>query len=209
MLVNGVELKEQDDMVCLAARRNDGHFEPETFEYLQSLNPKGTFVDIGAYTGIYGIWAAKRGYSVQFFEPHPVIYERMVYNMFDNNVTGNCYNVALSDRLEKRQFFMNPSPTMTSAGSLIESRGKGYAFDVSSYPYSYYATGDESTIKIDVEGAELSVLKGMVSVLELEKPALVIEVLDRNQENEVVAFLKPYGYNSLGKFDGRNIILSV
>ena len=209
MLVNGVDLYDKDDMVVRSALRNNGEFEPQTFKYLESLSPKGTFVDIGAYTGIYGIWAAKSGYSVQFFEPHPVIYERMVYNMFDNNVTGNCYNIALSDKIEKRQFFMNLTLTMTSAGSLIEGRGKGYAFDVSSYPYSYYATGDESVIKIDVEGAELSVLKGMVSVLELEKPVLVIEVLDRNQENEVLAFLKPYGYNSLGKFDGRNIILSV
>ena len=207
MLINGVELKEQDDMVVRSALRNNKEFEPQTFEYLQSLKPQGTFVDIGAYTGIYGIWAAKRGYNVQFFEPHPVIYERMVYNMFDNNVTGKCYNVALANKATTEHFYINPTTTMTSAGSLVEGRGKTKSFDVRVRLYDEYAIGNESVVKIDVEGAELDVLKGMVNVLDMEKPLLVIEVLNRTQENEVVSYLNSYNYDVVGMFDERNIIL--
>lgn len=207
MLVNGVYLEDKDDMVVRSALRNMGEFERETFEYLLDLKPQGTFVDIGAYTGIYGIWAAKRGYNVQFFEPNPIIYERMLSNMFRNQVVGNCYNIALSDKLEKRTFFMNPNTIMTSAGSLVAGRGKTTQIDVRAEPYNLYAMGNESVVKIDVEGAELNVLKGMTSVLSLEKPVLVIEVLSREQENEVVAFLKQYEYSVEGTFDERNLIL--
>lgn len=208
MLVNGVGLKEGDDMVVLVYGRN-GSFEPETFAFLETLEPKGVFSDIGAYTGLYGIWAAKRGYNVQMFEPNPPVYERMLYNMFDNNVIGNCYNVALSDNSTHLDFYTNPKTPLSSAGSLIVDDKKTQRYEVSVYPYNYFATGDESVIKIDVEGGELNVLKGMDSTLMFEKPVLIIEVLDREKENEVVAFLKPYGYNSLGLFDERNLILSV
>ena len=206
--VNGVDLLDRGDMVVLSYTRN-GSFEPETFAFLETLKPKGTFSDIGAYTGLYGIWAAKRGYKVQMFEPNPPVYERMLYNMFDNNVIGNCYNVALSDTDTHLSFYTNPKTPLSSAGSLIADRKKTQQYDVSVYPYNYFATGNESVIKIDVEGGELNVLKGMDSTLMFEKPVLIIEVLDREKENEVVAFLKPYGYNSLGLFDERNLILSV
>jgi len=206
MLVNDVKLIEEDDMVCLSARRNNGEFEPETFAFLSTIEPKGTFVDIGAYTGIYGIWAAKRGYNVQMFEPHPVTYERMLNNMSSNGVVCNCHNAALSDSSDSRKFFMNQSLKMTSAGSLVEGRGKTSKFEVRTYPYNQFVLGNESVIKIDVEGAELSVLKGMRSVLELEKPVFIIEVLDRTQENEVVAYLKPFGYSLHSKLDERNAV---
>lgn len=45
-------------------------------------------------------------------------------------------------------------------------------------------------IKIDVQGFELEVLKGAVKTIENHKPVLLIESIS----DEVVAFLKPFGY---------------
>jgi FkbM family methyltransferase len=50
-----------------------------------------------------------------------------------------------------------------------------------------------SVVKVDVEGAELSVLKGGRELLAAERPALLLELLDATRD-EVVGWLSDLGY---------------
>ncbi len=51
-----------------------------------------------------------------------------------------------------------------------------------------------ASIKIDVEGAELSVLQGATTILSERKPIILCEILDVGSLNQIENFLRPYGY---------------
>ena len=55
--------------------------------------------------------------------------------------------------------------------------------------------GQPDLIKIDVEGAELDVLKGAERCLERQRPLLFIE---RGSRPEISAFLEGFGYKARG-----------
>jgi|GEM_PF-2784515 len=59
--------------------------------------------------------------------------------------------------------------------------------------------------KIDVEGNELSVLKGMISILERDKPVLIVE----DNSREVGKFLEEFGYTSRIIDGSPNIIFEI
>ena len=55
-------------------------------------------------------------------------------------------------------------------------------------------------IKIDVEGAELSVLKGSVEALRY-KPIIIFESHNTRQLNKIRAYLRQYDYNEYAKLN--------
>ena len=54
--------------------------------------------------------------------------------------------------------------------------------------------GVPSLMKIDVEGHELSVLRGAEKTIKKHKPAILIEIHDFTDDHEVHVFLKSLGY---------------
>jgi FkbM family methyltransferase len=57
-------------------------------------------------------------------------------------------------------------------------------------------------IKIDVEGAELSVLQGATNILKLSKSKLIIESLEPSTTESIIKYLEPFSYkhtNTLSK----------
>lgn len=75
-LVNGIKLITKDDVI--AKKYSNKSFESETFDIWENYSKKeGTVIDIGAYTGIYSLVAAKMGASVISFEPNKRIYNRL------------------------------------------------------------------------------------------------------------------------------------
>jgi hypothetical protein len=58
------------------------------------------------------------------------------------------------------------------------------------------AAGEErvALVKIDVEGRELDVLRGMSGLMKESHPKIIVEVIGAAQIEVVRAFLKNYGY---------------
>jgi len=65
--------------------------------------------------------------------------------------------------------------------------------------------GKVDVIKIDVEGAEIEVLKGAKNLLESDKPILIIEVLNDINLLRVKNMLKRYGYKIM-HIENRNFL---
>jgi len=219
-IVNGIELEDVRDvtnpdrvldMVILASE--DGKFEPETFEYIDTVKPK-TFVDVGSYNGIYSIYCAKNfGSSCLAFEPNFRNWNLTLNNVIHNRVFNNIQvqGCALSNRNNKRQFFTNPSTQFTSAGSLVSDKKKPQIeeVDASTFDSVYYPNKPIDLIKIDVEGHEFEVLQGMVLTLSKHHPKLIIECNDSEHLDLVVSFLKEFKYDILKCTDKRNYIFEV
>ena len=169
-------------------------YEPRTTEYLrQRLQPGSVFADIGANHGYFTILAAglvgDRG-RVFAFEPNPPVYERLMthvrLNRFDPRVV--LLEQALWDSAGKQTFFVSqwsenngistltPDATVIADGGL--SRDRTISVRTETFDRWLAASGVERVhlVKIDAEGAEAHVVRGMSGALHARRiDAIVCE----------------------------------
>lgn len=199
-----VDLIEADDMVVLAQRR-DGEFEPVALqEWSRLCVVGGVAVDIGAYSGVYAIAAAKAGCHVLAFEPLPTAYARLQENAVRNGVSFSAHQIACADVPGTLPFWFNGHMQMTSAGSLNFRRNASIKVEARTLD-SFNLMG-VTAIKIDAEGAELRVLQGARETLERCRPALIIEVLEGGARASAILFAVELGYKCRA-LDDRNWLL--
>lgn len=150
----------------------------------------GTFVDVGANIGQtlldYLYSGSRPGYWG--FEPNPeciaILQEVIARN---NLVDCSVLNVGLSDDERNTQLYVSPTfPTDTRATLSPDVRpSRAYrATQVQVVPFDRLrdrlGIAEIGLIKIDVEGAELSVLRGMRKTLAVDRPPVLCEVLLRD-----------------------------
>lgn len=202
MNVHSVELIEQDDMVCLAMRR-EGDFEPDSVKaWIEQAKKGGVMIDVGAYTGLYSILAAKiTNDEVVAFEPNKKCYDRMWANIHNAGMVISGYPYAVG--AEEGMVSMDNTegrPRLTSAGKVKEGG------DIPMVKLDDLSPVDPVTaIKIDVEGYELDVLVGASAILERCAPMVIAEALDSNAEKALIDYMAGYGYE-YRKADKRNLI---
>ena len=90
------------------------YFEHQEFQLIRSLFKSGdTFLDIGSNSGYYTLLASKlagKEGKVLAFEPNPLAYNRMQFNLGINNHLPNIstFNFGLADREGQFQLLVNP-----------------------------------------------------------------------------------------------------
>jgi FkbM family methyltransferase len=139
-----------------------GYPDDRVADFVAGLRPGDCFVDVGANQGAFSILAASRtGPSglVIAFEPQLELAGRIQRNAKLNNVDVVCLPIALSeDRGFLRLALRNPnhsgSATISSQGELVSS---------GPFPNELLADIGERKVfvKIDCEGYEVGVLKGL------------------------------------------------
>ena len=197
-----------------------GVSEPETAEFIRRvLRPGEVFVDIGAHLGEYAILASmlvKPAGCVHAFEPRPDFFQSLETNLRLNK----CENVwacaeAVCKETGVADFELDPEPSK-SALQFKNTEARGHeVIQVRTITLDYYFShGDmarPNLIKIDVEGAELSVLQGARSLLAKppsEAPLIIFEYEPRNTRRfgypaeEIIRFLRGYGYSVYDSRDG-------
>jgi FkbM family methyltransferase len=188
-------------------------FEEPTGAILQGWwDGTSHFFDIGSNYGFFSLWAASlhRGLEIHAFEPNPKTFERLdkfaQANGFDN-ITRN--SIALSDCDTSFAFCLEecntgsshhvPGPGVEEDKNVIRVRATTfdqYAADLKLQPLS-------SVAKIDVEGMELHVLRGMAQALDRKIfRGLCLELLEEHLAREgtsvaeVESFLRQHGYRA-------------
>lgn len=137
-------------------------------------DPRGTLLDIGAHVGHYTLRAAKRGYRVVAVEANPDTAGRLLANVVLNNMDNGVRII--------------PHPawdvyeSMGWDGMGVERNGSGrVAPDPGGRLWPVIlddVLGTEARIdavKIDTEGAELHVLRGLRATLKRCRPPMFIE----------------------------------
>ncbi len=159
-------------------------YEPYTYRAIAAASGS-VFIDIGAYTGVYSLLAARRFKNVVAFEPNPRTADILQTNI-DLNGTGNIdlRRVAIGEKdghtvLHEGIF----SSTYTTNGNSLLAKPEGLQIDVEEAKLDSLMSGYESVelIKVDVEGAEVAVLKGMQNLLPRVR-TLILEVDAANTE---------------------------
>jgi FkbM family methyltransferase len=192
-----------------------GVWQPEVWHALEpSLHEGSVFLDVGAHIGYFTMKAAPKvgaAGHVLAFEPNPetlkLLYDNVAANG-DNNVTVE--PIACTDKEETLTFYA--APVQNSGMSSLSKRNA--EVEGAAPPKSYIVQGRPidavvrqlnlarvDAIKIDVEGAEVVVLRGAVETLKRFHPRLVIEEIPeelasfQTSMEDLSSLLHNAGYN--------------
>lgn len=176
-------------------------FESE-LRHLHEFVPEDRIaIDVGTWWGPWSWWLARRVPRVEAFEPNLSIFESLRHALPPNVVL---HNLALSDRCGESVLW-SPDRNLGTEGrsTLRETGHPGWVHqEVATAPLDQFGFSDVGFVKIDVEGHELAVLRGAVSLLTTERPNVMVEVEQAHQSPEhmddVFAFMADIGYQ--GRF---------
>jgi FkbM family methyltransferase len=158
----------------------DDSYEPELRTLLRELRG-GTVVDVGANVGFIAIRAAKTAERVIAIEPHPERFRYLKENVHVNGLRNitlvNCAVGADEGELT----LYDVDPTLGPRPLDVSARaGRGSRFQVRMRTLDSLlddlGVSGVDLVKIDVEGYECEVVRGMPKLL-IRRPRLVIEVL--------------------------------
>ena len=165
-----LDRSELHDFQMLKVLESGGNYEAEVSSYLEKiLKPGDTFVDIGANNGYYSILAANivgSNGKIVSIEPNPNAFQRLLRNIKINNITNIIsLNIALSDHDGRATLFLNRG-SEDGLASLVKSEQNQALCEVELRRFDHlFAEEEISIVKMDVEGAEIDIIKGMQNYL--------------------------------------------
>ena len=186
-----------------------GHDLAELRFLWRALKPGMTFVDIGAFHGIYSLVAARRlggqGRAIAF-EPSATERRRLKLHLRMNGFRSvRVESFAVGALNTKSEFFAIVDGDTTRGGlrpPASSDRVKQLLIQV--VPLDQYLLNDPvhrvDVIKLDVEGGELDVFRGATRMLAETRPIMICEVLDsatrawRYEAKEIIAALARYDF---------------
>lgn len=178
-------------------------FEPfSIFLFSQLSRNVDNILDIGAFTGIFGLAAARANpsSSVICVEPLPNLAERIEVNAGLNGLDNiSVINSAASNTDGEATLIVYGGSYATSGASLCERKTREKINDkivVNTLSFPSLVSGVNGRIgliKIDVEGAEVMVLESAKAILEKHQPVIVSEVLTNEAVIDQISAL-PSGY---------------
>ncbi len=188
----------KEEIINMTIREDDiiEHFTPKQGDIV---------IDIGANIGRYTIISSKRVGTkgkVVAIEAHPGNFEILNRNIKLNQLTNiiPLNYAAYSKETKIKLYVPDEESGYTIYHTLMERTGKKFV-EVNANTLDYLLQLNEirqeevNWIKIDVEGAELEVLKGATNVLSKSKDiALLIEVHGLNNYRPLVEFLSSYNF---------------
>jgi FkbM family methyltransferase len=168
------------------AIRSDRNFESESLNtVLNRLTPDSVFFDIGAHMGLYTLHAAPRCKAVHCFEPVPGTNAVLSHNVQSNKLFNvKVCNFALSDADGEVEMFEGSADNL-GASSLAASVPAARVHRIKTRSLDSYVSETGAipdVIKMDVEGAEILVLRGARKLLMEHHPAILCEFGEAQQQ---------------------------
>lgn len=189
-------------------------YEKETVNLFKGIIKKGyNVIDVGAHVGYFSLLISTLVDEIGkifSFEPNKTNYLQFKKNIKKNNINNIlALEYALSDKVSVEKFFfhqlnegggsLNNAHEVLQDFTLVKTSSLDELFNS-----QIINTSSVDFIKIDVEGHEEKVLKGMLNIIELYSPMILVEVLNYQSELEVIEFLKKKKYKffiKINKFD--------
>jgi FkbM family methyltransferase len=162
-----------------------GAYEKDVLHLMRDLIEKrkdGVFLDIGANTGQHSLFMSKHSTTVHAVEPYEPVLNRLRAAIERNGITNiKTYPVGFGEKEARLPFERPPDSNLGTGSFLKEFRpGNTPAEELQ------IVVGDEAladagvtqvdVIKVDVEGYEKPVLRGLRRTLEASRPIVVMEL---------------------------------
>ena len=191
-------------------------YEPETSALFFELATRSRVtLDVGAHVGYYALLAghANPNGTVLAFEPHPDAFERLRRHVALNGLANvRCVRVAAGETDGTADFYtvrMAGIPTSSSLSRETMAGTEGlvsFAVEVAAIDGHLRAQNADTVdlVKLDTEGTEPEVLRGMSATIEEHHPDIICEVLPGSAvvERELNEFARTHGYRTYLLTDG-------
>ena len=196
-------------------------WEPEVWDAISSgLSEGAVFFDVGAYIGYDSLRASVRvgpAGRVVAFEPNPTALLVLRANIAASRTSNVIVQpIACTDTPQTLTLF-DSTPSGNGGSSSLSRTNAGpstRSYSVQGRPIDDVAAelGFKrlDVVKVDVEGAELLVVRGAAETLKRFHTKLILEVVPRQLANmgtsleELEAFVRSLGYNSTRPVDYKN-----
>lgn len=190
-----------------------GLTEPDVARAMAAIVLPGEVVyDVGAEVGYFSVMAAtiSRSGPVYAFEPNPAnlaILEQTA--LLNKDLDLRIVPKAVGDTRQSTSFLTFANKPGVANASLLGRLAEVHSDDLGDTitvdmvdldSFSEEAT-EPDVIKIDVEGAEALVLRGMRRLLTMKRPKLIIEIHNESAQHEAMDCLAKLGYriHSIGR----------
>ena len=170
--------------------------EPETISWIDSFKPNSIFYDIGANIGIYSIYAKSMSINTFSFEPYPRNYQKLVENSrLNGDKELNIFQIVLNEKTSIENFFQADLRFGASGGQTMEpvDENGNHFITYEQFKLLNFKLDDfvdifkiplPDHVKIDVDGAENKIIKGMTKSLKSKKlKSLLIEFNKINSDH--------------------------
>ncbi len=202
--------------------KSSPYFEYYLQHYIPNSKNNNTFIDIGGNIGFYSFLANKNNFrEIHTFEANPDTFKTLNKNIVLNNLTKKIIsnNIALGSK--KTELIFAKNKTHTGVSRVIQDK-KNYKkkeneelISIKQITFDEYSTKnkikieDINFIKIDVEGFEYEVLKGMKKTLKKLKPItkMFIEIQQKNKNKDEVLKLLEENNFKIKEQKGSNYLL--
>jgi FkbM family methyltransferase len=177
---------------------------------MHRLTVGDVFVDVGANIGYFSLLASrlvgKQG-RVLAFEASPTIYEQFLVNIALNQCSNIVpHNIAAGDTIGTTPVFFSGDHNMGMTNTM-QGLGGQFETEVALLPLDIVISdtvwNNVRIVKIDVEGAEFSVVKGLRKLLEKKSNPEIEIVVEINPNPlqfqginpaDILAFFKEFGF---------------
>ena len=182
--------------------------EPETIAWIDAFDPSGVFFDVGSNIGVYALYCASM-YStakIHAFEPMPQNYDALYLNARKNcfdNIYAWPYPLGAEMQRDITLKMPEAGEEAGLSGAQLDYNGIwGEVVHVmcidrlcgckNGLPLPDY-------VKIDIDGQEIGVIRGMMTVLPTVK-SMLVEVSSKTRD-EVLTILTFSGFTTLNRFN--------
>jgi FkbM family methyltransferase len=171
-------------------------WEPTQLQYLfQLISEHGqdnnrTFIDVGAYFGLYSLLAAQSGFFSEIFSFEA---DRYTYGQLQGNIFLNKFerlilatHAAVSDNSYEGIFWegrYHPDNNRAGVGLASHETSETTRVQCLALDRVFHFAGRDIVIKIDVEGHELQALTGMKRILSENSITLQVEAYEPRQQS--------------------------
>ena len=181
-------------------------YEKDRMSYLLNNSKESNiFIDIGAHIGFYSILTSEYFKQIYSYEPNFRNYQKLLKNIKKNKLERKIitFNHGLGEKKQKLKGIS------ANKGKLIQTSGFSISKNNKTGDDILILKGDDTiklvnkdiTIKIDVEGYEYNVLRGLEATLNNNNCFIQIEIWDKNLK-DVLDFLENLSYQKLITIDG-------
>lgn len=194
----------QDDFVQRSILKTRNFYEWRLLATVQGMNlitENTTVCDIGANIGNHSVFFGKvlGAKQVLAFEPQPNVYATLCRNLELNGMTDalayNCLVGAKSGRGEVAKF----NPRNLGGTSFVPTKDGSIPMVALDDLIDAEEMKNLGFLKIDTEGMQMDVLMGAKKLIKAKKPAIWVELLQRDKDAYVDAagLLEGMGYSSV------------
>mgnify|MGYP001426253990 CR=1 FL=1 len=185
------------DISKVRAKKFYSH-EPDTVKWISKFPKNSKFLDIGANIGVYSLFAAHKNCKCVSIEPQSLNFALLNLNIFDNKFQNliSAYPICANDKNGPSYLYHSKNLKFGGAHTTFDRNinDEGKSFNIKFKSGSYAVVIDNflkkikfipNFIKIDVDGNELNVIKGLKKTIKSKAlKSILIEINPNFKEHK-------------------------